>query len=193
VQKETSHEIDNLLADGVDATDKSDNLSLDLKIHARYFALNLYDLKELDFIKTESFLTTSKETSEKILDALKHSDVILLIASTKSECFIGYAAVLKEKTVLNNAQKTFEKKNKDNFGLPISWTKLCTLPFKDISEIMNSFNDERPVSEFFDAQVNNFYVFLSAHEFKFFLFCSIYYHVILTCNLKRIRSCILTS
>ena len=146
----------------VDAEENS-NLSGDvdpisdaLAAAMRYFAVRLRsaeDIRSTALESGDSSLVVPQQIKEIVSDALRLSDVTLLVTSNILECFIGYAAVLRTENSLD-AVVVDEKLKLLDDNLPINWAKLCCLPFKDTSEIKNSLNDDETVSEFENGQVN---------------------------------------
>lgn len=129
-----------------------------LESENRYFAFNVHssdDLNKVDAESNESLFKMEVEAKLKIFNALKLSDATLFIASPKLQCFIGYALVVKSKVLIDNSGVDVNEISAAESLLPIRWGKMCCLPFKDTSKIMNALNSEKPVSQFQDGQVDN--------------------------------------
>jgi hypothetical protein len=127
-----------------------------LEAENRYFAFNVHSSDDLNAVDAESSESTFKiepEMKLKIFNALKLSDATLFIASPKLQCFIGYALVIKSKVSIDSPGDDAKETSTADSVLPIRWGKLCCLPFKDTSKIMNALNFEKPVSQFQDGQV----------------------------------------
>jgi YT521-B-like domain len=127
-----------------------------LEAENRYFAFNVHSSEDLHAVDAESSETSFKiepDMKLKIFNALKLSDATLFIASPKLQCFIGYALVIKSKVLIGSPGEIAKEISTADNVLPIRWGKMCCLPFKDTSKIMNAFNSEKPVSQFQDGQV----------------------------------------
>lgn len=132
-----------------------------LEAENRYFAFNVHssdDLNAVDAESNESSFKIEPEMKMKIFNALKLSDATLFIASPKLQCFIGYALVTKSKVSIDSPGDDVENISAADSVLPIRWGKMCCLPFKDTSKIMNAFNSEKPVSQFQDGQVDEIFI-----------------------------------
>lgn len=139
----------------VEATDDTGNLEAE----HRYFAFNVHTsdcFATIDPESNESSIKVEPEMKVKICNALKLSDATLFIASPKLKCFIGYALVIKSKISNECLGDDVQGSSSQDSSLPIRWGKTCCLPFKDTFSIMNTFNSEKPVSQFQDGQVSEF-------------------------------------
>lgn len=128
-----------------------------LESENRYFAFNVHSSDDLNTVgaeSNESLFKMDLEAKLKIFNALKLSDATLFIASPKLQCFIGYALVIKSKVLIDNSGEDVNGTSAAESLLPIRWGKMCCLPFKDTSRIMNALNSEKPVSQFQDGQVD---------------------------------------
>lgn len=125
------------------------------KLECRFFAFNLSSSEELAAIdddSNESSLRISKDSKKTISEALKFSDVTLLVACSKLQSFIGYATALRSEIESESSADEKQDSSTDEV-LPIKWAKFCNLPFKETEKILNALDDDKSVTSFQDGQV----------------------------------------
>lgn len=133
-----------------------DPISSTLAAAMRYFAVRLHSAEDIGskvLDSDDSSVVVPQEIKKIICDALRLSDVTLLVASNILQCFIGYATVLRAENSIDGVVDE-EKAKLLGGGLHINWEKLCCLPFKDTTKIRNSLSGDETVSEFENGQVD---------------------------------------